>query len=164
MEELKFKDVAGFYIGCKLQYTYVYSEKPVDMGIVDFISYKPHDHPESQTIEYRYRNGNERFDRESWGATRMFKPILFPLSAMTDEQLNELWNALGGIDYNFDKAAFGDALLHGSLAKTLLPYLDAFDMALATRMMIDWRFNVFNLPESEWIDASKLPVNPYLKS
>lgn len=24
-------------------------------------------------------------------------------------------------------------------------------------------FNVFNLPESEYIDASKLPVNPYLK-
>lgn len=160
MEELKFKDVAHMYLGCKMML-------------------------EGQVFDFTPSNIPSNWQSSEW--LEGMKPILFPLSAMTKHQgieilrhivhphveypetdytveFNGMWGTLVvGISNNHYDVTMNIGLDCSIWFDDVSDYTHKIPSSVYLILLRN-HFNVFNLPESEFIDASKLPVNPYLKS
>lgn len=121
-----FKDIAHLYIGCKLQV-----ESPIKDTFVGELT-------PTHYATFVSHNGT------IMGAK--VKPILLPLSAMTDEQCNEWF----GYVVNESDSSF----------RRILDF-DMGDSLVWSRLLSE-HFDLFNLIENgEAIDATTLEVNPY---
>lgn len=131
--EIQFKDVYQHYLGCLIS---------------------DREYPEEGVFEMDLPMLNEYIKQHEEHLTPMehftdyFKPLLYPLSVMTDEQAKE----------------FGCE----NEAEFYCEYIDGNDGICAIKptafiKLIKMHFNVFNLPESEYIDCTTLPENPYSK-
>lgn len=122
MEDLKFKDIAHFYPGSYV----IHNEEQYELVCME----------EGRLL--LKQNG------ETWFKdAHTCKPILFPLSAMTHEQVQEIGLKPHPKEWDMNTECY-------YRPKTFL-------------WLLRNHFNIFNLPESEYIDASKLLVNPYSK-
>lgn len=83
------------------------------------------------------------------------KPLLYPLSRISKEDEIEL----GEIGYclSYPSCAIRDQEAERINDPTV------FDLSRLFAFLISKHYNVFNLPESEFIDPLSLPVNPYVK-
>lgn len=76
------------------------------------------------------------------------KPILRPLSDLTKERIDFLWFEVIGVDRgNFDKHDFYEKCEIGLI--NLLPIM-------VYEKLLEWHFNVFDLPQDLWIDINTL--------
>lgn len=140
MNDLKFKDIINQHLGCSMldEEGLTWKLKTVKLGLNGNTIFEVTRRSELggtwSIRDFEYRTG----------AKEIYKPILFPLSAMTGEHKMEIMKFY-------------------TTGKEESHFASYENMARVTAYLLRNHFNVFNLPESEYIDASKLPVNPYSK-
>lgn len=114
--------------------------------------------------------------------TDYFKPILYPLSAITDEQKKKVYQLIfkrpfpdtGQIIFRDDKTRSSDprfVLMTGvdrvgiELNGTVWADCDLsnvkFNQHIITKYFCDWHYNVFGLEPDQFIDPATLPTDPY---
>jgi hypothetical protein len=110
------------------------------------------------------------------------KPILYPLSAITDEQKKKVYELIfqrpfpetGAIIFKDDKTKSSDprfVLMTGldrlgiELNGTVWADCDLnnvkFNQHLITKQLCSWHYNVFGLEPDQFIDPATLPTDPY---
>lgn len=135
MTKIEFKDVAGFYLGCKV----------LPSGSRNIHTLNPHSYYNVLT----FRD----------------KPLLYPLSSLTKEQVLHLANMLDdsefvSIDYHCDGVSYEVKTSDG--VAWMFSIDDTFN-AEQFLWLCNNHFDLFNLiSNGQAIDVTKLEANPYL--